>query len=144
MSMAHMARNHRVKQTLPVTSISSALSSSSPTSPLACNFSISYDVEIMVSVEQLYLCNGTDQHHIPNTQATYVGGEYCGQLTQNTRTYALPITPQTSFAIEPFSFSREKNPGLFDRKLTRIAWEPSVTHIPRNFLDFINDDAFIM
>ena len=27
-------------------------------------------------------------------------------------TYALPMTPHASFAIVPFSFSREKNPGL--------------------------------
>ena len=26
--------------------------------------------------------------------------------------YALPITPHASFATEPFSLSREKNPGL--------------------------------
>ena len=29
-------------------------------------------------------------------------------------TYALPITPQVSFAMAPFSLRREKNPGLLD------------------------------
>lgn len=34
-------------------------------------------------------------------------------ITHQTVSYALPSTPQTSFAIAPFSFNRAKKPGLF-------------------------------
>ena len=32
--------------------------------------------------------------------------------SRNSKTHALPMTPHASFAIAPFSLSREKNPGL--------------------------------
>lgn len=60
-------------------------------------------------------------------------------------THALPITPHASLARVPFSFSREKNPGL-ENEISQ-ALSPAKTarpHIPRNFFDFKNEVAFII
>jgi len=63
-----------------------------------------------------------------------------------TSTYALPMTPQTSLTKAPLSFSREKNPGL--QKTCQQGYMSTsgtkTTYMPKNFLDFINDDAFII
>ena len=54
-------------------------------------------------------------------------------------TNALPITPQASLATEPFSFNREKKPGLPKNKKSESKGQ--CTYIPKNFRDFINDVA---
>lgn len=54
-------------------------------------------------------------------------------------TYAEPNKPQTSFATTPFSFSLEKNPGLF-QKLGVSVCQLQIgrrTYIPKNFFDFM-------
>lgn len=96
--------------TLPVISISRAFSSSSGISPLDCNFSISYHG----ALDLLQVVGGESKERTSIVCCTprlslmsvlkYVGDDR--------PTYALPITPQASFAIAPFSLSRAKKPGL--------------------------------
>ena len=59
---------------------------------------------------------------------------------------ALPMTPQTSFARVPFSFRREKKPGLY-KMLVKIftKWRKyKETYMPKNLRDFMNEVAFII
>ena len=58
-------------------------------------------------------------------------------------TYALPMTPHASFATDPFSFSREKKPGLCTDE-THIASARVATYIPNSFFDFKYVVAFII
>ena len=56
------------------------------------------------------------------------------------------MTPHASFATVPFSFSLEKNPGLSSGQPTPHTKKgPSMyTHMPKNFLLFKNDVAFMI
>lgn len=112
--------------TLPVTSSSSAFNSSSGTSPRAWSFSISCIMDWTPSL----------------------GNWLVGRLARISgnliNTHALPITPHASLASVPFSFSREKNPGL-ENEISQ-APNPAIPgpYIPRNFFDFKNEVAFII
>ena len=90
---------HDASRILPVTSISSALSSSSPASPLSCARSMS--------------CNTCCTLNLQSNKFQQFDS---GIEREKNSTHALPITPHASFATDPFSFNLDQNPGLNTKK----------------------------